>query len=572
VRDEGHYEGFEGANRKAISLVVATVVLVLISVIASAILWFWVSNFTSASTAQQPALNERIKIEAVEVSGNDVKVYVRNVGSVATTIHYVYVLKPDGTLLKAQSVSVPLSPGRSAPAQVTGVSGASGHPYTVKVVTEHGVEALYTFVWPVAIAKAVAMPTTRDATTTKSYPQSLTSTELGYDLVRISRGAVQGKLWTDFESMPSGWTQNGGSWGIVDGGFKGEALRGSDDDEGLGGASHFYNNTDLSGYTSLWASVKAKLDNGTGYYGISMRDRDSKRLYTIEIHRISDKKGSVEVWSYNVETSGWYTLGSAGIANYDQGNWYVIVVNYVVDTNAVSFSVWVYDANGNQVASLSARSTSPNRFAPAYIGFEVDGPGMRALFDDFIASTVDPRVVNFIDLPGAGYTICIYDDFGALVNCSTSTGSSASVGVVKDVVVGTGVDGRIVVKDPSGGIVVDYRVPQSDAMLGGDAYKLVTRFGASLVDLASFANCIKLFNANLSLYVTANATVTLKVLVNGTSVYSGTNQTFDVFVPIPSELLGRVNTYEMTLLLNSTSPFEATVQRLRVTGLGLFED
>jgi hypothetical protein len=87
VRDEGRYEGFEGANRKAISLVVATVVLVLISVVASAILWFWVSNFTSASTAQQPALNERIKIEAVEVSGDDVKVYVRNVDSVATTIH-----------------------------------------------------------------------------------------------------------------------------------------------------------------------------------------------------------------------------------------------------------------------------------------------------------------------------------------------------------------------------------------------------------------------------------------------------------------------------------------------------
>jgi hypothetical protein len=393
-------------------------------------------------------------------------------------------------------------------------------------------------------------------------------------LVRVSRGAVQGKLWTDFESMPSGWSRDGGSWGIVDGGFKGEALRGSDDGKGLGGASHFYNNTDLSGYTSLWASAKTRRDTGTGYYGISMRDRDSKRLYTIEIHRITDKKGSVEVWSYNVEWSSWYRLRSASIASYDQGNWYVIVVNYVVETNAVSFSVWVYDENGNQVASLSAQSTSPNRFAPAYIGVEVDGPGMRAFFDDFIVSTVDPRVVNFIDLPGAGYTICIYDDFGAFVNCSTSTGSSASVGVVKDVVVGTGVDGRIVVEDPSGGIVVDYRVPQSDAMLGGDAYKLIARGpgATTFVDLASFANCIKLFNANLSLYVTANATVTLKVLVNGTSVYSGTNQTFDVFVPIPSELLGRVNTYEMTLLLNSTSPFEATVQRLRVTGLGLFED
>jgi hypothetical protein len=564
--------GLKGANRKAISLVVATVVLVLISVVASAILWFWVSNFTSASTAQQPALNERIKIEAVEVSGNDVKVYVRNVGSVATTIHYAYVLKPDGTLLKAQSVSTSLSPGQSAPAQVTGVGGASGHSYTVKVVTEHGVEASYTFVWPVA--RAVAMPTTRDATTTKSYPQSLTSTELGHDLVRVNRSAVQEKLWTDFEFMPDGWSQDGGSWWIVyDSGFKGNALRGSDDDKGLGGASHFYNNTDLSGYTSLWVSVKTRRDTGTGYYGISMKDRDSKKLYTIEIYRVTDKKGNVVVRSYNVDDGGWYTLGSASIANYDQQNWYAIIVNYVVDKKAVNFFVWVYDESGNEVASLSARSRDKGRFAPAYIGVDVDGPGMRALFDDFIVSTVDPRVVNFIDLPGAGYTICIYDDFGALVNCSTSTGSSASVGVVNDVVVGTGVDGRIVVKDPSGGIIVDYRASQGDAVLGGDAYKLVTRgFGASLVDLASFANCIKLFNANLSLYVTANATVTLEVLVNGTSMYSGTGQTFDVLVQIPSELLGSVSAYEMTLLLNSTSPFEATVWRLRVTGLGLFED
>lgn len=422
----------------------------------------------------------------------------------------------------------------------------------------------------------VAMPTTRNATTTKSYPQSLTPTGLGYDLVRVSRGAVQGKLWTDFEFMPSGWSQDGGSWGIVDGGFKGKALQGYDNDKGLGGASHFYNNTDLSGYTSLWASVKARRDIGTYYYGISMRDRDSKRLYTIEIYRVSDKNGEVRVRSYNVEVErGWTILGSVSIANYDQQNWYAIIVNYVVAKEAVNFFVWVYDASGKEVARLSAQSTSPNRFAPAYIGVDVDGPGMRALFDDFIVSTVDPRVVNFIDLPGAGYTICIYDNFGALVNCSTSTGSSASVGVVNDAVVGTGVDGRIVVKDPSGGIIVDYRVPQSDAVLGGDIYRLrliVGGLNATFVDLAGFANCIKLFDANLSLYVTANTTVTLEVLVNGTSVYLGTDQSFDVFAPIPGELLGKVSTYNVTLLFNSTSPFNATVWWLRVTGLGLFED
>jgi hypothetical protein len=305
-----------------------------------------------------------------------------------------------------------------------------------------------------------------------------------------------------------------------------------------------------------------------------MRDRDSKRLYTIEIYRVSDKKGEVRVRSYNVEEKGgWTVLESVSITNYDQQNWYAIIVNYVVDEKAVNFFVWVYDESGNEVASLSARSRDKDRFAPAYIGVDVDGPGMRALFDDFIVSTVDPRVVNFIDLPGAGYTICIYDNFGAFVNCSTSTGSSASVGVVNDVVVGTGVDGRIVVQDPSGRTIVDYRVPQSDAVLGGDTYRLIVRGpNATFVDLANFANCIKLFNANLSLYVTANTTVTLEVLVNGTSVYFGTGQSFDVFAPIPGELLGKVSTYDVTLLFNSTLPFNATVWWLRVTGLGLFED
>jgi PAS domain-containing protein len=147
------------------------------------------------------------------------------------------------------------------------------------------------------------------------------------------------------------------------------------------------------------------------------------------------------------------------------------------------------------------------------------------------------------------------------------------VGVVKDVVVGTGVDGRIVVQDPSERTIVNYRVPQSDAVLGGDTYRLIVRGpNATFVDLANFANCIKLFNANLSLYVTADATVTLEVLVNGTPVYFGTGRTFDVFAPIPSKLLGRVNMYNVTLSFNFTSPFNATIWWLRVTGLGLFED
>jgi flagellin-like protein len=137
-------------SRKAVSPVVATVILVLISVVAGVMLWLWVSGFTSAATAQQPALYERIKIEAVQVSDNTVTIYVRNVGSVATKIDYAYVLKPDGTIIKEKGdVNTSLNPGEAKSVEVDNVSGTtSGYSYTVKVVTKNGVEASYTFVWP----------------------------------------------------------------------------------------------------------------------------------------------------------------------------------------------------------------------------------------------------------------------------------------------------------------------------------------------------------------------------------------------------------------------------------------
>jgi len=137
-------------SRKAVSPVVATVILVLISVVAGVMLWLWVSGFTSAATAPQPALYERIKIEAVQVSESTVTIYVRNVGSVATTIDYVYVLDPGGTIIGEEGgVNTSLSPGEVNTVQVSSVSGAtSGYSYTVKVVTKNGVEASYTFVWP----------------------------------------------------------------------------------------------------------------------------------------------------------------------------------------------------------------------------------------------------------------------------------------------------------------------------------------------------------------------------------------------------------------------------------------
>ena len=138
-------------SRKAVSPVVATVILVLISVVAGVMLWLWVSGFTSAATAQQPALNERIKIEAVQVSGSQVTVYVRNVGSVAVKINGTYLYDYAGTCIGVNTnTNLGLTPGQAGSVKVTaeGVTPKSGYTYSVKAVTEHGVEASYTFVWP----------------------------------------------------------------------------------------------------------------------------------------------------------------------------------------------------------------------------------------------------------------------------------------------------------------------------------------------------------------------------------------------------------------------------------------
>jgi flagellin-like protein len=54
--------------KKGVSPIIATVILVLIAVAAGVMLWLWVSGFASTTPAQQQALNERIRIDAVQIS------------------------------------------------------------------------------------------------------------------------------------------------------------------------------------------------------------------------------------------------------------------------------------------------------------------------------------------------------------------------------------------------------------------------------------------------------------------------------------------------------------------------
>jgi len=139
---------------RAISPIVATILLILISIAAGVILWLWMSGFIAQISTAQPALAERIRIEAVKViNTTHINIYVRNLGNSDVTISSAYILDIGGAVKEPLNISsttpISISPGevKPIPARYTGTY-SPGYSYMVKVVTTNGVEAQYAFVWP----------------------------------------------------------------------------------------------------------------------------------------------------------------------------------------------------------------------------------------------------------------------------------------------------------------------------------------------------------------------------------------------------------------------------------------
>ncbi len=135
--------------KKGISPVIAAVLLVIIAVAAGVLIWTWLAGFVQRAPTSQPALNERIKIDSVGVSGNTVTIYVRNIGDVDVTISSAYVIDAvNGTTICSNiNASVPIPVGGVQPVNVTCTAPlTSGHPYIAKAVTTRGTEATYQFV------------------------------------------------------------------------------------------------------------------------------------------------------------------------------------------------------------------------------------------------------------------------------------------------------------------------------------------------------------------------------------------------------------------------------------------
>ncbi|RLG70708.1 MAG: flagellar biosynthesis protein FlaG [Thermoprotei archaeon] len=134
--------------KKAVSPVIATLLLILIAVAAAVLVYVWVTGYaTSITTAGTPELRERIKVEAVSYNdtSNTLTIYVRNVGDVSVTIDSIYVMYAENsTIVTMTTTSVPIDVNDVESMDVS-VSLATDTTYVVKVVTTNGVEAASTF-------------------------------------------------------------------------------------------------------------------------------------------------------------------------------------------------------------------------------------------------------------------------------------------------------------------------------------------------------------------------------------------------------------------------------------------
>jgi len=131
---------------KGVSPIIATVLLILISIATSLILWNWVSSTVSQTPSEPPFLSERVKIEAVSIEGNIVKVYVRNLVNNDVRVGPVYIINGSSGLTLAQNLSsVVIRGGDVAEVSVELKMLLPRGVYIAKVTTAKGYEASYVF-------------------------------------------------------------------------------------------------------------------------------------------------------------------------------------------------------------------------------------------------------------------------------------------------------------------------------------------------------------------------------------------------------------------------------------------
>ena len=134
-------------EKKGISPIIATLLLILIAIAAGVIVYAYVVGFLGSSSPSAPQVgSDQLDVNAVQYSSTsgNMTVYVQNVGQSSFNVSSIYLYYVNNTLYKEVSPSSgnPVKAGTTSSIVATVAALPSGQTYYVKVTTLVGSSAV----------------------------------------------------------------------------------------------------------------------------------------------------------------------------------------------------------------------------------------------------------------------------------------------------------------------------------------------------------------------------------------------------------------------------------------------
>lgn len=127
-------------SKRAISTLIATVMLIAVAVAASLLTYVFVMNYVDGTTAK---VEEGIEIQSISQANEGLSIYVQNIGRVAVNFNPTSSVYINSVLKTCTMPTTPIQRGETV--TMTLNDFAAQRPLTVKVTTTDGIAAEKTF-------------------------------------------------------------------------------------------------------------------------------------------------------------------------------------------------------------------------------------------------------------------------------------------------------------------------------------------------------------------------------------------------------------------------------------------
>jgi len=135
-------------RRKAISPVIATLLLIVIAIVAGIAVYGFVTGWIGGTTKSTGSQKGSLALDYAEADASGatgvIKAYVRNVGGVAVKITEAYIESPNGTVEQVTGLAVTIDPQQVALVTINSANAFTvGYVYTVKLVASDGTSLVF---------------------------------------------------------------------------------------------------------------------------------------------------------------------------------------------------------------------------------------------------------------------------------------------------------------------------------------------------------------------------------------------------------------------------------------------